>query len=330
MPDKVVVTHWVDEDVLAYLRRFAEPVAPEERTVLSRAEVLAQARDASAVLACMADRVDEEFLAACPRLRVISAALKGFDNFDADACAHHGVWLTIVPDLLTEPTADLAVALTLDVTRRVTEADRHVRAHGFAGWRPTFYGSGLTGATVGLLGMGEVGRAVARRLGGFGCALRYADPRPLPPQEERRLGARRLELGDLLATSDIVLALLPLTAETHHLLDAAALARCKPGAYLVNVGRGSVVDEHAVAGALSAGTLAGYAADVFELEDWALPDRPDRIPPALLAHPRTVFTPHLGSAVTAVRREIAFAAARQIEQVLAGERPDHPVNDPAR
>ncbi|MGH3560725.1 MAG: NAD(P)-dependent oxidoreductase, partial [Mycobacterium sp.] len=278
--------------------------------------------------ACMADKVDGAFLTACPRLQVISAALKGFDNFDTAACERHGVWLTIVPDLLTEPTADLAIALTLDVTRRVSEADRHLRAHRYLGWRPVFYGHGLSSATVGLLGMGALGRAVARRLTVFGCHTVYFDRRPLPPHEENKLAVRRLNFEELLNTCDIVLSLLPLTADTHHLLDAIAIARLRPNAYLVNIGRGSVVDEHAVAAALAAGRLAGYAADVFEMEDWARDDRPREIPRPLLTHPRTVLTPHLGSAVGTVRRDIALMAARQIEQVLSGHRPDHPVNHP--
>ncbi len=322
------MTHWVPEEVLDYLREFSEPVAPGEQTVFSRSDVLAHARDAAAILACMADRVDESFLAGCPRLRVIGAALKGFDNFDAEACERRGVWLTIVPDLLIEPTADLTIALMLDVARRVTEADRQVRASGFAGWRPVFYGHGLSGTAIGLVGMGALGRAVAKRLAGFGCRAVYADPQSLLPDEEEELGTRQVDLRQLLASSESVVCVLPLTAATYHLIDAAAIARLAPGAYLVNVGRGSVVDEQAVAAALTAGKLAGYAADVFEMEDWSRSGRPKTIPRALLTHPRTVFTPHLGSAVDTVRRDVALAAARQIRQVLTGKRPDHPVNQP--
>lgn len=325
---KVVVTHWVPEDVLAYLREFSQPVAPHEPTVFSRSEVLAHAGDASAILACMADWVDDSFLAACPRLQVISGALKGFDNFDAMACERRGVWLTVVPDLLTEPTADLAIGLTLDLTRRITEADGHLRTNGFSGWRPAFYGCGLSGATVGVLGMGALGRAAARRLTGFGCRTVYFDQRPLPAHEEDALAVRRLDFEELLETSDIVLCLVPLTESTFHLIDTTAIARLRAGAYLINIGRGSVVDEQAVAAALVSGQLAGYAADVFEMEDWARHERPREIPPTLLAHPRTVLTPHLGSAVGIVRRDIALAAARQIRRVLSGSLPDHPVNRP--
>jgi phosphonate dehydrogenase len=271
--------------------------------------------------------VDDSFLAGCPRLRVISATLKGYDNFDADACTRRGVWLTILPDLLTVPTAELAVALILGLTRQLGPADRYVRSGQFTGWRPQFYGTGLADAAVGIIGMGQVGQAAAARLRAFGARIRYYDQQPLAPALARELAATRLGLAELLAASDIVLVLLPLTESTVHLINAAALARMRPGSFLVNVGRGSVVDEGAVAAALDTGRLAGYAADVFEMEDWALPGHPVQIPPGLLSHPRTLFTPHLGSAVDSVRRDMSLAAARQVEQALAGQRPDHAVND---
>lgn len=275
----------------------------------------------------MADQVDEAFLVGCPRLRVISATLKGYDNFDASACARRGVWLTILPDLLTAPTAELAVGLIIGVMRRVAEADREMRQGAFAGWRPRLYGAGLDSATTGIVGMGQVGRAVATRLQGFGTRIVYCDPRPEPPGPGADVTC--LDWFSLREVSDVVVLALPLSAGPRHLLGAEALAAMRPGAFLVNVGRGSVVDEEAVADALVSGHLGGYAADVFAMEDWALPDRPRRIPPRLLACPRTLFTPHLGSAVDEVRRQMSLQAARPVHQVLRGERPDHAVNEPA-
>jgi phosphonate dehydrogenase len=232
-----------------------------------------------------------------------------------------------------ETVADLAAGadgLIIGVMRRVAEADREMRQGTFAGWRPRLYGAGLDEATTGIVGMGQVGRAVARRLSGFGTRIVYCDRRPIPPGElPTGAEATRLDWFSLRAVSDVMVLALPLTGETRHLLGAEALAAMRPGAFLVNVGRGLVVDEDAVAGALASGQLGGYAADVFAMEDWARPDRPRRIPPRLLAHPRTLFTPHLGSAVDAVRRRMSLEAARQVEQVLRGQRPDHAVNDPA-
>jgi phosphonate dehydrogenase len=325
--DRVVVTHWVHPEVTAYLAGFCDPVAPgADEGVWPRQKVADLAAGAVGLITCMADTVDEEFLAGCPGLRVISATLKGYDNYDAGACARHGVWLTILPDMLTVPTAELAIGLMIGVMRHVGAADREVRA-GPAGWRPRFYGLGLAGSTVGILGMGRLGQAVATRLRPFGARVVYHDQRRLPAETERRLAAGRLGLDELLAASDVVLALLPLTAGTRHLLDARALAAMRPGAFLVNVGRGSVVDEQAVAGALAGGRLGGYAADVFAMEDYALPGHPASVPDGLLTHPRTLFTPHLGSAVDAVRREMSLEAARQVRQVLEGNRPDNAVND---
>ena len=301
-----------------------------DQGVWSRERVAELAADASGLIVSMADSVDEAFLSGCPRLRVVSATLKGYDNFDAQACARRGIWLTILPDLLTAPTAELAAGLIIGVMRRMAEADRHVRQDGFAGWRPRFYGATLRGATTGILGMGEVGQALAALLAPFGTRIVYHDARRLPAAAEQRLQAARLSLPDLLASSDVVVALLPLTSGTRRMVGRSAMQLMRPGAFLVNVGRGSVVDEEAVAEALDSGRLGGYAADVFAMEDWALPGRPASIPARLLAHRRTLFTPHLGSAVDEVRREMSRQAARQVRQVLDGQRPDHAVNNPHR
>jgi phosphonate dehydrogenase len=328
---RVVVTSWVHDEVLDLLSRGCEVVANPGREPWTRAEILERAAEAEAMMAFMTDAVDEDFLAACPRLRVVGCALKGYDNFDVEACTRRGVWVTIVPDLLTDPTAELTVGLMIGLARNVLSGDRVVRGGDFRGWRPRLYGGTVNGATVGIVGMGAVGRAVARRLAGFGCRILYHDARPLPPAEEAALGASPADLGDLLSRSDFVVAALPLLPSTLHRIGAAEIARMRPGAYLVNPSRGSVVDEAAVVAALESGRLAGYAADAFEMEDWARPDRPHAVPEGLLRNPdRTLLTPHLGSAVDPVRREIAMEAARNVLAALAGERPPGAVNEPVR
>jgi phosphonate dehydrogenase len=299
-------------------------VFPQTIALLSpHAEVIVgpPARDADALMVFMPDALNAAFLESCPNLKIVAAALKGFDNFDIDACTRLGIWFTIVPDLLTEPTAELALALLLSLARNVLPGDQLIRSGEYQGWRPILYGTGLAGSTVGLIGFGAVGRALARMLQGFSCRILYSDP-----------AARdSTPLETLLASSDFVLPLLPLTSETFHLLGRAALARMKPGAYLINVSRGSVVDEDAVAGALESGHLAGYGADTFEMEDWARHDRPREINPRLLRlTDRTLFTPHLGSAVISARREIEHTAAGNILQVLHGERPSGAINKPVR
>jgi phosphonate dehydrogenase len=237
--------------------------------------------------------------------------------------------LTIVPELLAGPTAELAVGLMIALGRRIVEGDEFVRSGRFAGWRPLLYGRGLAGSTVGIAGMGQLGRAVAERLAGFGCDLVYHDPSRLAPGDERRLGLRYAAFDELLADSHFTVLALPLNPSTVHLVDAAALARMRPGAILVNVGRGSVVVERDVVAALDAGTLGGYAADVYEMEDWARSDRPREVPEGLRrARGRSLLAPHLGSAVAGVRREIELAAARNVLAALGGARPPGAVNDP--
>jgi phosphonate dehydrogenase len=319
-----VVTHWVHQEVLDRLGAFCRPVAPSGDEGVWDRETVARQREAQGLMVCMADRIDEEMLASFPRLRVVAGVLKGYDNIDVAACSRRGVWVTVLADLLTAPTAELVVALMVAVMRRIREGDALVRSGGFRGWRPHLYGRGLAGATVGLVGMGKLGQVVARRVQAFDARVVYCDPRPDARAEAA--GVERLALGDLLAVSDVVVPLVPLTADTHHLLDGEAFAAVRPGTFVVNAGRGSVVDEEAVATALEDGRLGGYAADVFAFEDWSCPSRPRRIPRRLLAHPATVFTPHLGSAVGDVRRRMGLAAAEQVGQVLAGQRPDGAVN----
>ena len=325
---KVVLTHWVHPEIIELLQEKAEVVANPGRKTLPGEILLERAKDADALMAFMPDCIDEAFLKACPRLKIIAAALKGFDNFDVDACTRHGVWLTIAPDLLTIPTAELTVGLVLGITRNMLEGDRHIRSGQFAGWRPELYGLGLYGRTAGIVGLGLVGRAVAERLKGFGMNLVYSDEISLPPDEEEQLGLTKVTFSGLLDSSDIVIPLLPLTDRTFHLFDRNALARMKKGSYLVNACRGSVVDEMAVVESLEKRHLAGYAADVFEMEDWIRPDRPRSIPKALLENTaQTFFTPHLGSAVDDVRIEIERYCARSILQALDGKIPEGKVND---
>jgi phosphonate dehydrogenase len=322
------VTHWVHPEVVARLAEFCEPLMPSpEEGVWPRAQLRARARDAAGLVVCMADRVDEQFLEACPQLRIVAGVLKGHDNIDVAACTRCGVWVTVLPDLLTASTAELVVGLMLAVMRRIVEGDAHVRGGRFAGWRPVFYGTSLQRATVGIIGMGRLGRAVARQVRAFDARVVYFDREPLPGTCARELGARQVSLPELLAASDVVVPLVPLSESTYHLLGAGALGQLRPGAFVVNAGRGSVVDEEAVAGALEAGRLGGYAADVFAFEDQRSPDRPAGIAGRLLAHPRTVFTPHLGSAVDEVRRDMGLAVAAQVRQALAGLRPDGAVNE---
>lgn len=325
-PFRVVITHRVHSEVLDLLARSCEVVANQTPESLPRGELLSRCRDADALLVFMPDHVDEELLGHSPRLRIVAGALKGFDNIDVAACTARGIWVSYVEDLLTVPTADLAAGLLIALDRHIPAGDRHVRSGRHQGWRPELYGGGLAGRRVGIVGMGAVGRAVARRLRAFGAELLYTDPAPLPAADAAELGARPAPLETLLESSTAVVLTAPLSAQTRHLIGPAALQRLPAGALLVNVGRGSVVDENAVADALASGHLGGYAADVFAFEDWSDPGKPRDIPPALLAHDRTLFTPHLGSAVRDVRLRIETAAARSILDMCAGKPPSVTAN----
>jgi phosphonate dehydrogenase len=331
MPDKprVVITHWVHPEVIELLSRECEVVPNESRTTtLPWVEIIRRCQGARGLMVFMPDSIDEAFLEACPDLKIVAAALKGYDNFDVAACTRHGVWFTIVPDLLSEVTAELAVGLLLGLTRRIPAGDRFIRTGRFSGWRPELYGAGLTGKTLGIVGLGGVGQALAQRLLGFVLKIVYYDQRPLPEDEERALRLTRVTLPELLGTSDFVVLALPLNPNTLHLINAETLEIMKPGSFLINPSRGSVVDETAVAQALAQGRLQGYAADVFEMEDWARRDRPLSISPALLENiDQTLLTPHLGSAVDETRREIALEAATNIIQALRGEKPRGAVID---
>jgi phosphonate dehydrogenase len=327
----VVITHWVHPEVIDCLAASCQVVPNPTRETLPREEIVRRAREADAIMTFMPDSIDASFLDACPRLKVVGAALKGYDNYDVDACTARGIWLTIVPDLLTIPTAELTIGLMLALGRRMLEGDAHVRSGEFRGWRPQLYGTGLAGVTVGIIGMGAVGRAIAQRLHGFEARIVYADPQPLPAAQERAWNAERVALDALLACSDYVVPMVPMRDSTLHLLNRDSIGRMKRGALLINACRGSVVDERAVAIHLASGHLGGYAADVFEMEEWARPDRPRAIPEELLrSRHNTFFTPHVGSAVDGIRRDIALEAARNILQALAGERPQGAINEPRR
>lgn len=323
---RVVVTNRIHSDVLAYLETFCRPVVNWGVEPLSRENLLSVSKDADGMLVFMNDWIDDAFLAYCPSLQIISAALKGYDNFDIEACARKGVCFAYVPDRLTVATAELAMGLMIGLGRKLIEGDSHVRSGKFFGWRPFLYGNGLAMQTVGILGMGNVGRALARRLAACEMRVLYHDQYRLGPGEEASLGVSFCGFDDVVSQSDYLVPLLPLSRNTYHLIDEDVIARMLPHALLINPSRGSIIDENAVARALQADRLAGYAADVFEMEDWAVPDRPLKIPDSLLElREKTLFTPHLGSAVRSVRLAIEMEAASHLDQFFSGGVPRHRV-----
>jgi glyoxylate reductase len=258
--------------------------------------------------------VDADLLdAAGPGLRAVANFAVGYDNVDLDECESRGIAVTNTPDVLTNATAELALALTLAAGRMLSGAESDLRGGRWSGWDPAAYrGLELSGATVGVVGLGRIGRRYGELLGGFGVRLLYTS-RSAKPDAEAELGAERVELEELLAASDVVSLHLPATPETHHLIDAAALARMRSDAVLVNAARGALVDLAALAEALHDGRLGAAGLDVFEGEP--------EVPAAILEAPRTALSPHIGSATVKARDGMARTVADNVIAVLAGREP---------
>ena len=326
MTSKIVVAQPLHTSVLKHLEQYADVVMNAGPDPLSDQKLVDWCKDAHGVMVFMTEQIDEPFLRQCPNLKIVAGALKGYNNIDVAACGQRDIPVTVVPDLLTEPTAELAVGLMIAVSRNLNAGDRYVRSGAFQGWRPRFYGGSLSGANVLIIGAGAVGQAIMRMLTGFDCTCTYVDTKPLTAEQEALLGCQRAELEASLGQADFVVLAIHLTPETKHLVNRDFLDRMKSGSYLINPARGSVVNENDVAAALETGQLGGYAADTFEMEDWSLSDRPREIPAALRQSERTVLTPHIGSAVARTREEIELSAADSIIQVLQGQLPETVVN----
>jgi len=324
---KVVVTHALHREPYERLARHCRVDMNCDPEPWDPATVRDKLVDADAVIAFMTDRVDGDLVASSRKLRIVAGALKGADNIDVSACSKRGIWVSVVPDLLTVPTAEFAIGLMIGLGRNILPGDRYVRSGAFNGWRPHYYGTGIQGSVVGLLGLGAIGRALAERLRGFDARIVYYDRNPLTSAEEGSLGIESASLERLLRQSDFLVVCLPLTHATSRMVNRETLDACKPGALLINPARGSVVVEADVADSLRTGQLGGYAADVFEMEDWAREDRPAGIPRELLRmDDRTLLTPHLGSAVHAARRAIEEEAVSNVLDALRGEVPRGAIN----
>ena len=319
MTARIFVSRELPEPALEILRAAGDVwLSPHDRP-LTTAELHAAVAGADAAVTLLHDRVDDAFLAAAgPGLRVVANVAVGYDNIDVAACARRGVVCTNTPGVLVESTADIAFSLILMAARRLGEAERMVRSGATWSWS-MFYmlGMGLQGKTLGIVGLGQIGTATARRARAFGMRIAYAGRRRADPALEAELGAALLDLDELLATADVVSIHCPLSAETRHLIDARRLALMRPTAYLVNTARGPIVDEAALAAALRAGSIAGAGLDVFEREPV--------VEPGLLDLENVVLIPHLGSATIETRTAMGVLAAQNAVAVLAGQAPLTPI-----
>lgn len=292
---------------------------PEEDTVIPRDALLREAEDADGILCLLTERIDEELLSRAPRLKVVGNMAVGYDNVDVRACTARGILVANTPDVLTESTADLAFALLLATARRLPEAREALLADRWRAWSPMFLtGRDVYGATLGIIGFGRIGQAVARRARGFGMRVLYMS-RGRYPGAERETGAERKLLDDLLKESDFVSVHLPLTPETRHLIGRREIMLMKPSGVLVNTSRGPVVDEVALYEALRDRAIWAAGLDVFESEPLS-PDSP------LRSLDNVILLPHIGSATIATRTKMAVLAATNIKEYLGGGNPPTPVN----
>jgi len=260
-----------------------------------------------------------ETVLSTPGLKIVSNVAVGFDNIDVEAATAHKVMVTNTPGVLDDATSDFAFTLLMAASRRIVEADGFTRQGRFTGWAiDMMLGADVFGATLGLVGIGRIGRGMAHRAKGFNMRVLYYDPHPLPRDAEQQLGATRVDLGRLLAESDFVSVHVPLTQETHHMLSTAQFEQMKRSAILINTSRGPVVDEAALVQALTAKKIAGAGLDVYEREP--------AVHPGLIPMPNVVLAPHIASATVRTRSEMSAMAARNMATAARGGRPPNLVN----
>lgn len=316
MRPRVFVTQPVAESAIARLRSVADvTVNPDASRALTKDELLAAARAHDIFFCLLLDRVDRDVVMANERLRMIATMTITPPAIDVAAATERRIPVTVIPaSMLYDATADITWSLLMAVARRVVEGDKLVREGVFPGAQSSYLlGRGVTGKVLGLVGVGGIGRAVARRARGFSMRILYHDPRPVPEDEACELGLTRVPLDEVLAQSDFVSIHASLTPETRHLIGAREIGLMKPTAFLINAARGPIVAEDALVRALAERRIAGAGLDVFEHEP--------KIDPELLKMPNAVFTPHVGSAVGELREAMANVVVDNIQAVLDGKRP---------
>ena len=319
MKHRILVSGHLTEDILSLLAQECDVRANGEDRPMERAELLEAVAAVDGYLSMITDAVDAELMDAAPRLRVVSNMAVGYNNIDVAAATQRGIVVTNTPGILTEATAELAFALILAAARRVVDLDRRTRAGEWTCWAPLlFLSREVSGKTLGVVGLGRIGRAVARRARAFGMRVLYHSRSRLEAEEERDLGVEYAEKDELLATADFVSLHVPLSAETRHLIGRRELGLMKPTAYLINTSRGPVVDEAALVEALKARRIEGAGLDVYESEPM--------LTPGLAALDNAVLLPHVGSATVETRTKMARMAAENLLSALRGERPAHVVN----
>jgi len=316
---KIVVTGKIPEIALQKLKQSHEVISWGEETPISRDELLKRVSGANVIVSLLTEKVDDEVLSLAGKdLKAVCNVAVGYNNIDVAACKSKNVLVTNTPGVLTDATADIAMALILMTTRRLSEGERVIRNQDPWAWG-MFYmlGSSIQNQTLGILGMGQIGIATAVRAKSFGMKIIYTRRNRLDEKVEKELSAQYVSLDELLQQSDIVSLHCPYSTETHHLISDAQLSKMKKTSYLINTARGPIVNEEALANALLNNTIAGAGLDVYEHEP--------KVNEKLLKLDNVVLLPHLGSATVETRTAMATTAANNALEILSGSKPLNPV-----
>lgn len=315
---KILITQWMPEEGRDFLKQYCDIEFCDSEKALDKQELIKRAQGKDGLIIFMTDTIDREVVEKCKSLRVISSFGKGYDNIDVEACHENGVAVTINRQALTEDTADLAIGLALANSRNILIGDDDVRSEAVRGWHPKRHlGRRFNHATIGIVGFGEIGAAIAKRAKGFSMKTYYYDVKEDVTFDD---AIRCKNLKDMFSICDFIFVTANLSVNSYHLLNEENLRYIKDGAYIVNVSRGSIVDEEAVEKLLSEKKISGYASDVFAYEDKMMEDCPDYISRGLLDKiEQTVFTPHLGTGTVEARRELSISTAMGLIAALKGE-----------
>jgi lactate dehydrogenase-like 2-hydroxyacid dehydrogenase len=319
MKPKVVITREVFDDSIAYLAQHCEVLDNQADEPYAPDVLAARLAGCEGLMCALTDRVDGALLDRCPQLKAVANIAVGYNNIDVPACTARGILVTNTPGVLDDSTADLAWALMLAAARRVTEVEAYIREGAWTGWKlKQWLGVDVHHATLGIVGMGRIGQAIARRAFGFDMKVIYHNRTRLAPALEQRVNAAYVSMDELLAQSDFIILQVPYSPETHHLIGAAQLAKMKSSAILINSTRGGVVDDKALIDALKSGVIRAAGLDVYEGEP--------KLDPGFLQLKNVVLVPHIGSSTEATRRAMAMTAAKNLVAALSGQLPPNLVN----
>ncbi len=319
MKPRIVITREIFDDLIDYLKPHCDVDANQADVPYTPDALAARLARGDGLMCALTDKIDAALIARAPQLKVVANIAVGYNNVDVPACTARGIKVTNTPGVLDDSTADLAFALMLSTARRITEVESYIRKGEWTGWKlKQWLGVDVHHATLGIIGMGRIGQAIAKRAAGFDMKVIYHNRKRVSPEIETRVNAAHMSMDELLAQSDFIVLQMPYSPDTHHLIGAAQLAKMKPTAILINSTRGGVVDDKALIHALKTGVIRAAGLDVFEGEP--------KLDRGFLELKNVVLTPHIGSSTEATRRAMAMTAAQNLVAALSGQKPPNWVN----